>query len=173
MSGIVYLIGTIEDGPVKIGFTAVSVERRLQALQIGYPVRLHVLATIEADIIGEKQLHKHLRKFRMMGEWFGPREAIFLAIDDLRIEINWSPFARPSKESPEDDVGEGEQDIFLKRREAAAYLGSIGYTISAQTLAHKAVRGDGPSFIRIGWSQVKYRRSALDAWAKSQMEEIR
>lgn len=64
----------------------------------------------------------------------------------------------------------------LSRKEAAAYLTKLGYTISPQTLAHMAANNNarkGPSFIKIGWSQVKYRRSALDTWAKAQMKEIR
>ncbi len=65
---------------------------------------------------------------------------------------------------------------FLSRKEAAAYLTKLGYTISPQTLAHLAAYNNarkGPPFVKFGWRQVKYRRSELDAWAKSQMEEIR
>lgn len=68
------------------------------------------------------------------------------------------------------------KDVFLTRKEAANYLTSLGYTISQQTLAHMAANRNarkGPPFVKWGWSQVKYRRSDLDAWAKSQMEEIR
>lgn len=64
----------------------------------------------------------------------------------------------------------------LTRKEAARYLNSIGYQIAPQTLARMASNnneGKGPPFIKIGWAQVKYRRSELDVWAKSRMREVK
>jgi len=64
----------------------------------------------------------------------------------------------------------------LNRKEAARYLNALGYTIAPQTLAEMASNnnaGKGPPFIKFGWSQVKYRRAELDAWAKSRMKEVR
>ena len=67
-------------------------------------------------------------------------------------------------------------DDLLTRKAAAAYLCSMGYSIAPQTLAYYAANGNkmkGPPFLKIGWSQVKYRRGELDAWAKSRMREVR
>ena len=67
-------------------------------------------------------------------------------------------------------------DDLLSRKQAAAYLCQLGVSISPKTLENKANHrnsGKGPAFIKIGWRQVKYRRSELDAWARAQMEEIR
>ena len=64
----------------------------------------------------------------------------------------------------------------LNRKEAAAYLRSLGYNISAKTLANMASNknaGNGPSFTRNGWKTVLYKRDDLDAWAKKRRTEIR
>ena len=69
-----------------------------------------------------------------------------------------------------------QQEPMLNRKEAARYLCSIGYQIAPGTLAIMASNnnaGKGPPFIKIGWSQVKYRKRELDAWAKSRMREVR
>ena len=67
-------------------------------------------------------------------------------------------------------------DDLLSRKQAAAYLCELGVRIAPKTLENKASNhnaGKGPPFIRIGWGQVKYRRSELDAWARRQMVEVR
>ena len=64
----------------------------------------------------------------------------------------------------------------MSRKEAARYLGTLGMTVAPHTLACWASNnnaGRGPTFIRIGWSQVRYRKSDLDAWARSRMREVR
>jgi hypothetical protein len=69
-----------------------------------------------------------------------------------------------------------DQEPLLNRKEAARYLCSLGYTIRHTTLAIMASNnnaGKGPPFLKFGWSQVKYRRSELDAWAHSRMREVR
>ena len=73
-------------------------------------------------------------------------------------------------------ISSDENEPLLNRKEAARYLGSLGYTIAPQTLAEMASNnnsGKGPPFVKFGWSQVKYRRAELDAWAKSRMKEVR
>jgi len=68
-----------------------------------------------------------------------------------------------------------ENEPLLNRKEAARYITSLGYTIAPQTLAEMASNnnaGKGPPFIKFGWSQVKYRKSELDAWTKSRMRTI-
>ena len=63
----------------------------------------------------------------------------------------------------------------LSRKEAARYLGTLGIRISPQRLANMAANGNagaGPTFTRIGWSQVFYEREDLDTWARMRMRRI-
>ena len=57
---------------------------------------------------------------------------------------------------------------WLTRKEAAAYLTSIGCSIAAKTLANLACRHGGqagPPYVARGWRTVRYRRADLDDWA--------
>ena len=49
-----------------------------------------------------------------------------------------------------------QEDVYLKPREAAAYIKS-----STSTLAKRRLYGDGPKFCRIGRA-IRYRKSDLD-----------
>lgn len=56
----------------------------------------------------------------------------------------------------------------MNRKEAAAYLTSLGCRISAATLEKYAAnnnKGKGPPFIRYRWRTVTYKRTDLDDWA--------
>jgi len=67
-----------------------------------------------------------------------------------------------------------EQEWF-SRKQAAMYLERIGCPISARMLAIRASnnnKGNGPPYTRIGWKTVRYRRTDLDAWAKSETRRI-
>jgi hypothetical protein len=64
---------------------------------------------------------------------------------------------------------------WLTRKEAAAYLGQIGFPISPQTLAKLACAGSsrkGPAFNRLGWRTVRYHRDDLDEWARKNTERV-
>ena len=57
---------------------------------------------------------------------------------------------------------------WMSRREAAAYLNSLGCPLSASTLEKYASNnnaGKGPPFVRYRWKMVRYKRIELDAWA--------
>ena len=59
---------------------------------------------------------------------------------------------------------------WLTRKEAAAYLTSIGWPIAAKTLANLAGRNGGrggPPYVAPGWRTVRYRRADLDDWART------
>lgn len=56
---------------------------------------------------------------------------------------------------------------FLTRKQAAAYLATLGYPLSPDYLANLASNdnaGKGPPFIRIGWQTVRYSKVDLKAW---------
>jgi hypothetical protein len=66
------------------------------------------------------------------------------------------------------------QDKF-NRKEAARYISEHYFRIAPQTLTNMASNnnaGHGPPFVRYGWSRVVYHRDAIDAWAKSRVQEI-
>lgn len=66
-------------------------------------------------------------------------------------------------------------DKYLTRKEASAYLASIGCPVAVNTLANMAANhnaGDGPPFVAIGWRTLRYLQSDLDAWAKRRTRRI-
>lgn len=68
-SSVVYVIGSADMAPVKIGVT-VNTERRLKQLQPGALARLEVLWTTPGDSTLERQLHARFSDFHVYGEWF-------------------------------------------------------------------------------------------------------
>lgn len=57
----------------------------------------------------------------------------------------------------------------LRRKDAATFLTSYGYPISAATLATKATRGDGPPFCVFG-RDAFYEEAVLLTWAESRVQ---
>jgi hypothetical protein len=67
----VYFIRVGEKGPVKIGSTAGSVERRLAALQTAHHQKLTIIRVMEhCGSEQEGRLHGLYRDRRIKGEWF-------------------------------------------------------------------------------------------------------
>jgi hypothetical protein len=81
---ITYVVRAGNDGHVKIGRSR-NLEKRLETLQTGTPVRLLVLHEIAGD--HEKALHAACAEHRLQGEWFAPTPeffaALMAAIEDL------------------------------------------------------------------------------------------
>ena len=68
-----------------------------------------------------------------------------------------------------------DQKEFLDRKECARYLEMLGVKLSPKTLSNLAANnndGDGPPFKRVRWKKVYYRRTEIEAWAKSQITQI-
>lgn len=66
--------------------------------------------------------------------------------------------------------------VYLTRKQAAAYLTSIGRRISTATLANYARNGnsgDGPPYHLVRWTRAQYLQSELDAWAARPKERKR
>lgn len=64
---------------------------------------------------------------------------------------------------------------WLTRKEASAYLFSMGCPISVSTLANMAANenaGRGPPFTRAGWRIVRYLKRDLDEWARRRIERV-
>ena len=63
----------------------------------------------------------------------------------------------------------------FSRKDAAAFLTSIGCPVSPSTLAHMASnnnKGRGPAFTRVRWRMVSYEESDLRAWAAKQVVRV-
>ena len=58
--------------------------------------------------------------------------------------------------------------VLLSRKEAAAYITSLGYRVTHRTLDHWASDRRGPRYTRLGWTMVTYKRSDIDEWIKTQ-----
>lgn len=68
---VVYFIGNLKEGNVKIGHSS-RVEKRLYQLKTGCPFVIDILHTIPSDTPKtlEAELHRKYRKQRLHGEWF-------------------------------------------------------------------------------------------------------
>ncbi|MGL6342712.1 MAG: GIY-YIG nuclease family protein [Waterburya sp.] len=66
--GFIYLLETEEF--YKIGFSSVSGESRIKALQTGNPLKISFVSEFAAQANVEKEIHQKFRAFRVKGEWF-------------------------------------------------------------------------------------------------------
>lgn len=80
---MIYFIQVGGDGPIKIG-VAVDPVQRLQALQVGHPEQLRIIATIPGGLSREAEIHRKLSAYRKAGEWFHPDQALFEHLTELR-----------------------------------------------------------------------------------------
>lgn len=95
--GTLYFIREL-DGPVKIGWTTKSVERRLHNLQIGNPRKLEIVASISAvPKATEGEWHARYGYCCQRGEWFYALPELLRAINELI----------PKKAAPEDEAASG------------------------------------------------------------------
>lgn len=79
--GTVYFVGF--DDYVKIGFTTMPVEKRVERLQTGSPKPLRVLATQLGCTVRERGLHTRFADLRLHGEWFRNEGPLADYIDGL------------------------------------------------------------------------------------------
>jgi hypothetical protein len=86
---MIYVLGIEGHTPVKIGCVKgwSDVEQRRQALQIGCPYVLTVLATCPGDLDYERFLHNRFHSFSLRGEWFDIPEEVVPAWDDLYLAM--------------------------------------------------------------------------------------
>ena len=69
---LIYFIQQGEKGPVKIGHTSSNLMERVRALQLGNPLELKLIGSIDGTPGIERALHKKFSEFNMRGEWFKP-----------------------------------------------------------------------------------------------------
>jgi len=68
-NGFVYVIGNIEFGFVKIGYST-NPNKRLSGIQTGCPFKLEILKVYNGNLQLEKALHKKYKEYNTNGEWF-------------------------------------------------------------------------------------------------------
>lgn len=69
-NGFVYLISPQSSGLHKIGYTSVSIEKRIAQLQTGSATPLHLVRFWVGTQGHEAALHRKLARYRKQGEWF-------------------------------------------------------------------------------------------------------
>lgn len=68
-----------------------------------------------------------------------------------------------------------ESEDMLTRKEAAAYLRTLGYSVSPDYLCNLAAKdnaGGGPPFYRIHQKVIRYKRGEVKDWLQSRMRRI-
>jgi hypothetical protein len=80
-NNVVYFVQGVDGGPIKIGH-ARNVADRLRAMQLGSPVQLGTLATMDGGTELETVLHERFAHLRTHGEWFKPVPALLRWIVD-------------------------------------------------------------------------------------------
>jgi hypothetical protein len=75
-----------DDYPIKIGFTALSMSRRLAQFQAGNPNILTCLATEVGSQAVELERHARFRHLHVRGEWFRREPALMAFISTLQPE---------------------------------------------------------------------------------------
>lgn len=64
---------------------------------------------------------------------------------------------------------------WLTRKEAARYLGTLGYSLSPAYLSNLASNNNarkGPPFSRFGWNTVRYQRDDLRTWLEARVTRV-
>jgi hypothetical protein len=79
----IYYIRKGQEGPIKIGFTKRSAEKRMLQLQTGHHERLFLIGTSPGEFDDEQAIHKELKDYRLAGEWFEPKPELLSAIKDI------------------------------------------------------------------------------------------
>lgn len=80
---VVYFIRAEVGGPIKIGSSA-EPKQRLAEFQIGSPLRLMIVATMDGGREEERILHRRFAAYRLHGEWFRPCAGLLKLIRDCR-----------------------------------------------------------------------------------------
>lgn len=82
---MIYFVQSTGGGPVKIGWSRdqISLKRRLQLLQNGYPEKLVIIRTLDGPRTVEKWLHRFYAVIRLEGEWFRYRDDMLTILPPL------------------------------------------------------------------------------------------
>lgn len=83
MHGVVYFLRwATPGGPIKIGFTKISVRRRLVQLKQSSPYDIEWLGFFRGTYLDERAAHRKFHQYRLRGEWFEPHANILSFIEE-------------------------------------------------------------------------------------------
>lgn len=85
-AGLIYFVSvaTIPDYPIKIGFCAAAMVKRLCELQVGNPNTLIVLTTHPATYAQEQATHAMLAEHCLSGEWFARHDKVLSVLESAQ-----------------------------------------------------------------------------------------
>lgn len=84
----IYFVQHGETGAIKIGYTALAIEKRIASLQTAASAPLKLLATLSGDRATERDLHQRFAAHRRSGEWFDPHPDITAFVLILTREVS-------------------------------------------------------------------------------------
>jgi len=84
--GYIYFLRAGQDGPIKIGFTAV-LERRLAQLRAGSSIALCILGIYRGTKSGEAAIHRWFNDEWLHNEWFAPTQRLLDFLSHLEADI--------------------------------------------------------------------------------------
>jgi hypothetical protein len=87
-SVVTYFVQAEQVELIKIG-RATSVQKRIDSLRCGSPVRLHLLGILKGD--REAEMHQRFRRWRQHGEWFKPAQELLDFIDAEALAVRVRP----------------------------------------------------------------------------------
>ena len=129
MIGSLYFIQEGLEGPIKIGFTTLGVERRLTYMQTGNSSPLRILGEVRGVTqLAERRWHQQFAVCHKFNEWFWPTKQLLEAIADITAN---PPVPRPEflVETPDEDPREVLRDWMLAQGITTARLAELtGYT---------------------------------------------
>jgi hypothetical protein len=83
-SQVYFVRAGADNGLIKIGYAS-DVPARVAQLQIGCPLSLEVLATIEGTTEDEKLFHEMFESSRERDEWFRPTSKVLAMVDQIMV----------------------------------------------------------------------------------------
>lgn len=155
--GHLYVVQSVGQTPVKIGFTSRDdILVRVAGLQTGNPHLLRVLATTRATFEDEHIVHKAFAAERMCGEWFdlSPRVQTFIdALPSVGVPLALEEAQSLDAPAPTEWMG-----LLVRETEIPA-LFNLKRVV---TMIEARKRGDGPPIFRmIPWGPKSATRLIL------------
>jgi DNA-binding XRE family transcriptional regulator len=132
----VYFLRLNSDGPIKIGVTKRSAQKRIESLRSGSPWPINVIGEIDGNNWHENVLHKELSKYRMYGEWFHSDNYVLEVIEKvLNGEFSWPNGNAPNNKSAVLDANSSPLRLYRERKNLTLEQLSKKLGVSSATLS--------------------------------------
>lgn len=114
----IYYIRKGQEGPIKIGYTAGSAEKRMGQLQTGHHERLILIGTSPGELADEQSIHKELKDYNIDLEWFHSRPELLSLINEvIEGKHKWFYFRNIGTRKLEQDNKELRRLVSMQQRE--------------------------------------------------------